>query len=221
MPASSRRKGVAAGTGAVWHFYGAEMITDPTQSGAGPSTASNVPLVSQPADNVQPVPVDAIKGRWWVLHTRARNEKAVAADLQKLRISHFLPLVEHRRIYSGRVQFVKIPLFPGYVFLCGGSEDRLAALRTNRVANVLKVADQERLKTDLRHIQRVVESKEPVELYPRIRCGCRCRVTSGVLTGLEGVVLRRRGPWRVSVGVEFLGQSAELEIDPMLLEVID
>jgi hypothetical protein len=35
------------------------------------------------------------------------------------------------------------------------------------------------------------------------------------------VVIRRRGPWRVYVGVDFLGQSAELEIDPMLLEVID
>jgi hypothetical protein len=83
------------------------------------------------------------------------------------------------------------------------------------------VADQERLKADLRHIHRVVVSKEPVDLYPRLRRGCRCRVITGTLAGLEGVVLRRRGLWRVYVGVEFLGQSAELEIDPMLLEVID
>jgi transcription antitermination factor NusG len=221
MPASSTCKGVAVGTGAVWHFYGAEMVTDPIQSGAESSTTSNVSLIGQAAENIRPVPIDTLEGRWWVLHTRARNEKAVAASLEKLRINHFLPLVEHRRIYSGRVHLVKIPLFPGYVFLCGGSEDRLAALRTNRIANVLEVGDQERLKTDLRHIQRVVESNEPVELYPRLRRGCRCRVTSGVLAGLEGVVLRRRGPWRVYVGVEFLGQSAELEIDPMLLEVID
>ena len=116
---------------------------------------------------------------------------------------------------------VRIPLFPGYLFLCGGSDARLVALRTHRCANVLEVADQERLKADLRHIHRVVESKEPVDLYPRLRRGCRCRVITGTLAGLEGVVLRRRGLWRVYVGVEFLGQSAELEIDPMLLEVID
>ena len=165
--------------------------------------------------------IDGLEGRWWVLHTKARNEKAVAADLEKMRINHFLPLVECRRTYNGRAQSVKIPLFPGYVFLCGGSDDRLKALRTNRVARVLEVGDQERLKSDLRHIYRVVASREPVDLYPRLRRGRRCRVISGTLAGLEGVVLRRRGLWRVYVGVEFLGQSAELEIDPMLLEVID
>jgi len=162
-----------------------------------------------------------MEGRWWVLHTRSRNEKALAADLDRLHVRHFLPLVERRRRYGGRVLPVQIPLFPGYLFLCGSPEDRLSALRTNRIANVLEVTDQDRLRTDLRHIYRVVKSSEPVDLYPRLHRGCRCRVIKGTLAGLEGVVIRRRGPWRVYVGVEFLGQSAELEIDPMLLEVLD
>jgi len=165
--------------------------------------------------------IDTFEGRWWVLHTKARNEKAVVTDLEKMHTNYFLPLVECRRTYGGRVRSVKIPLFPGYVFLCGGSEDRVKALRTNRVARVLEVGDQERLRSDLRHIYRVVASNEPVDLYPRLHRGRRCRVVSGTLAGLEGVVLRRRGLWRVYVGVEFLGQSAELEIDPVLLEVID
>ena len=166
-------------------------------------------------------PIDTIEGRWWVLHTKPRNEKAVAADLLDKGVSLFLPLVESRRTYRGRARFARIPLFPGYVFLCGGPEDRQAALRTNRIANVLEVADQQRLRADLRQIQRVVEGPEPVDLYPRLRRGRRCRVIAGPLAGLEGVVLRRRGPWRVYIGVEFLGQSAELEIDSALLEVIE
>jgi len=94
-------------------------------------------------------------------------------------------------------------------------------MRTHRVANVLRVVDQERLRADLIQIHRVVESDEPVDLYPRMRRGSRVRVTGGTLAGLEGVVLKRRGLWRVYVGVEFLGQSAELEIDPALLTVMD
>jgi len=43
----------------------------------------------------------------------------------------------------------------------------------------------------------------------------------GTLGGLEGVVIRRRGPWRVYVGVDFLGQSAELEIDAADLVILD
>jgi len=142
-------------------------------------------------------------------------------DLKKLGIQHFLPLVRYRRVYGGKVRRVSIPLFPGYVFLCGRDEDRVQALRTRRVANVLHVADQEQLKHDLRQIHRVIESDEPIDLYPRLRKGARCRVTGGSLAGLEGVVIRRKGPWRVYVGVKFVGQSAELEIDPAFLMILD
>jgi len=166
-------------------------------------------------------PVESFAGNWYVLHTKARNEKAVAEDLEMLRIQHFLPLVRYRRVHGGRVRRVSIPLFPGYVFLCGDEEDRLAALRTRRVANVLHVPDQARLRDDLRQILRIVESVHPVDLYPRIRKGARCRVLRGSLAGLEGVVLRRKGPWSVYVGVHFLGQSAELEIDPGDLMILD
>lgn len=89
------------------------------------------------------------------------------------------------------------------------------------MAQVLEVADQARMRYDLAQIQRVVESDMPVDLYPRLRVGARCRVRAGSLMGLEGVVLRRRGPWRVYVSVQFVGQSAELEIEPDLLELLD
>jgi transcriptional antiterminator RfaH len=123
-------------------------------------------------------------------------------------------------MYGKRVRTVRIPIFPGYVFLCGTNEHRLAALRTNRVANVLEVPDQDQLRWDLRQICRVVESNEPCALYTGLQRGSRCRVISGSLAGLEGVVLRRRGLSRVYVAVEMIGQSAELEIDAMRLELM-
>lgn len=165
--------------------------------------------------------VERMVGRWWVLHTKARNEKALAGELDKLKIQTFLPLVVGRRTDRGRATRIKIPLFPGYLFLCGGNDARLAALRTNRIAHVLEVADQDRLRADLIRIQRVVLSDVPIDLHPRLRRGSRCRVVRGTLAGLEGVVLRRRGLWRVYVAVEFLGQSAELDINPDSLEAID
>ena len=174
-----------------------------------------------PGTGAEPLAIDAFRGQWWVLHTKARNEKALAADLSKLHVDCFLPLIHYKRTYAGRIHSVDIPLFPGYVFLCGSEEDRQLALRTNRIASVLTVADQDRLRTDLRQICRIIQSDVPMDLYPRLRKGARCRVTAGTLVGLEGIVLRRRGLWRVYVAVEFLGQSAELEIDPNSLEVLE
>ena len=197
------------------------MIVEGTQA-PGKVSPEVGPVVSAlPIWAGSPPSVASFNGRWWILHTKPRNEKVIASALARLRIAHFLPLARCRRTYGRRSVEVRIPLFPGYVFLCGGLEDREAALRTNRVANVLEVAHQERLRSDLRHIQRVVESDEPVDLYPRLKEGCRCRVTRGSLVGLEGIVLRRRGMWRVFIGVHFLGQSAELEIDPVQLEILD
>ena len=166
-------------------------------------------------------PVDEIIGDWWVLHTRPRCEKAIAGVLARRDVAYFLPLVRYRRTTRGRARFVDLPLFPGYIFVCGTWDSRETALRTNRVASVLEVGDQLRLRTDLRQIQTVIESGEPVDLYPSLRAGSRCRVRTGPLAGLEGTVLRRRGPWRVYVAVQFIGQSAELELDPMLLDVLD
>lgn len=159
-------------------------------------------------------------GSWWVLHTKPRHEKAVTRALDAFRVLYFLPLVsvQHRRL--GRVRHARVPLFPGYVFLCGEWQDRELALKTNRVANVLEVRNQEGLKADLRQIKHLVDTNYPVDLFPALRTGSRCRVKSGPLRGIEGVVLRRRGPWRVYIAVDFIAQSAEIEIDPMLLEVI-
>jgi transcription antitermination factor NusG len=166
-------------------------------------------------------PVDVYAGRWWVVHTRARNEKVVTALLSSMRLGYFLPLARVGRRYGGRTRYVRIPLFPGYLFLCGGVEERYATLMTHRVANVIFVADQETLKTQLRHIYRATSCDAPVDLYPGIRRGQHCRVRSGALKGLEGVVLRRRSLCRVYIAVDVLGQSAEVEIDPSLLEIIE
>lgn len=178
------------------------------------AAASEIPLPRGPS-------IDAFDGRWCVLHTRSRNEKVIAAELLRQGVAHFLPLIRVPRIYAGRHRTVEIPLFPCYVFLCGADAERQIALRTDRVANILEVPDQDGLRADLSRIQQVVESDVPVDLYPRLRSGARCRVISGSLIGLEGIVLRRRGPWKVFVGVQFVGQSAELEIDSSHLEVID
>lgn len=165
--------------------------------------------------------VDFYAGRWWLVHTRSRQEKALAADLDRLGIGYFLPLTPVRRRYGRRVFKLHIPLFPCYLFLCGGGDERYATLMTHRAAQVIEVFDQERFRFELRQIHLLTTSGAPADLYPGLRRGCRCRVTGGSLAGLEGVVLRRRGFCRVYVGVEVLGQSAELEIDPALVEPID
>lgn len=185
------------------------------------SIDAHAPRNETVAEAKQRCPLGDFIGQWWVLHTKSRNEKSVAADLSNHGIAHFLPLAKCVRRFGARVRHVEIPLFPGYVFLCGTEADRVAALRTHRVAYAISVPDQAHLLADLQQIWLVVSSGEPVNLFPQLQEGSRCRVLEGSLRGLEGVVLKRTGPWRVYVAVRFLGQSVELEIDPSRLELIE
>jgi transcription antitermination factor NusG len=105
--------------------------------------------------------------------------------------------------------------------LCGDHSDCDKARRTNRIANILYVDDQERLCSELRHICRVVERGEAVELFPALKAGQRCHIARGALKGVEGVVARHGGRCRIYLSVSMLGQSAMVEVDAALLEIID
>lgn len=164
---------------------------------------------------------DAVVDQWWVLHTRSRHEKTIAAALAKHRIPHYLPLVRTQRTHGSRRVSVELPLFPGYLFLGGGPDERDVAWRTKGVAQILRVDDQAKLRKELDDIRRAVESGLPVDLYPALRKGCRCRIRSGPLRGVEGVVVRRRSTSRMHIEATVLGQSAVIEIDAAILESIE
>ena len=159
-------------------------------------------------------------GRWWVLHTRARNEKQVAHALAEQRVRHYLPLVSVRHTYAKAKVTFRVPLFPSYVFLCGDHGDCDKARRTNRIASILHVEDQEGLRAELWQIHRVVEGGNAVELFPALQAGQRCRITRGALQGVEGVVVRHAGRCRMYLSVSTLGQSAMVEVDAALLEPV-
>ena len=100
---------------------------------------------------------------WWCLHTKPRQEKATARDLRKQGIVYYLPqVVKESRTPQGRKIQSVVPLFTGYMFMKGDRNDRLAALRGNRLVSVLEVVDQEALARDLRQIHTMLSSGLPV-----------------------------------------------------------
>ena len=160
-------------------------------------------------------------GRWWLAYTKPRNEKVLAADLENMGVDYFLPLARVRRRHCGRPVELQVPLFPSYLFVWGQAEERYAALRTNRVVNIITVTDQRELSAELQNVYQATVSDVPVDLYPGLKEGRRVRIIGGSLQGLEGVVLRRRQTCRVYVAVHVLGQSAQVDIDSALVEALD
>lgn len=166
-------------------------------------------------------PRDHNEGRWWVLHTKSRNEKALALQLCDFRINFFLPLVKMIRRYARRHVETQVPLFPGYLFAIYRSyDDRLRVLETRRVANNFEVTDQYRLTIELEHIRHALVAGDRLRLFPGIRMGRRCRILAGPLKGLEGVVVRRGKKGCIFLAVDILGQSATVDVDLSLVEPV-
>jgi transcription antitermination factor NusG len=156
---------------------------------------------------------------WWCLHTKPRQEKATARELRKAEVAFYLPQVrrESRTPQGRKIQSV-VPLFAGYMFLRGNHEDRLVALRANRLVGILEVADQESLTKDLRQIHMMLSSGLPVSEEPTVPVGATVRIVTGPLTGMVGKVTRRGKRDHFVATVHFLGRGATVELEDWQVE---
>lgn len=160
-------------------------------------------------------------GLWWVAHTKSRNEKALAHDLVAKNISYFLPMTWKVQRRSHRTFRSLLPLFSGYLFFCGRETERVELLRTNRVAGVIEVKNQDKLLDELVQFERALRAGAPLTPYKYIKAGQRCRVIAGPLLGLEGIVIQIKNVARLLLQIDMLGQAASVEIDIDLIEPID
>lgn len=164
------------------------------------------------------IPLSAVDARWHVLHTLARQEKALAKDLAARGIEHYLPLQASVRYYGRRKLTSELPVFPSYLFLRGSLDDAYQADRTKRVAKIIEVSDQKRLETELAQIRRALEAGVILMPYAKMTIGTRVEVSSGPLRGMIGEVEDQVRPDRLILRVKTLGQAVSLDIEAALLE---
>jgi transcription antitermination factor NusG len=156
---------------------------------------------------------------WWALYTMARREKELMRRLRGMEIRHYGPTIAKRgKTPGGRVITSHVLLFPGYVFLCGDEVDRHRAVATNCVSRCLPVGDPGQLVFDLRQIRRLVQSGVPLTPEAKLQPGARVRIRGGLLAGMEGTVIKRRGGDRLLVAVHFLQQGASVLLEDFEVE---
>jgi transcription antitermination factor NusG len=115
-----------------------------------------------------------------------------------------------------------VPLFPLYVFFCGTESSRYTAMTTNRLCQTIEVTDQDSLIDELTNVEKALLNKAVIDQYPRLPVGVNCRISSGPMVGVEGVVIQRKDAKACMVlEVKILGQGVVVEIDSDLLEPLD
>lgn len=155
---------------------------------------------------------------WVVAHTKPRCEKKLVQYCEREGIDSTLPCYRSPHRYRGKTVVFNKPLFPGYVFLQLGSDQRRTIRQSDYIANLLTVTDQELFNRQLREIMAALETDVEVRLAPAIGEGVRVQIKSGPLRGLEGWVENRTGPTTVMLRLDFIGQAAAVKVEAWDLE---
>jgi len=157
--------------------------------------------------------------RWYVAHTRPRQEKCLGRALFDSETPFFLPTVEKHWVLRGRRMTSHMPLFAGYVFLLANRPERDAAIRTHRVAQLLDVPDQSQLWDDLGRLNQLIQSGEPVDPEFSLRPGVDVEICSGPLQGMMGQIDKVASGNRFVVAVNFIGRGASILLPDTVLIV--
>jgi transcriptional antiterminator RfaH len=159
-------------------------------------------------------------GKWWVVRTRPRNEKALAWDLSRIGVGYYLPLMTKRTIRrdTGKPRKSIICLFPGYISVVDYQERRLEVLRTGRVINAMEVVDQAKFVAELESVRKAVEHAREVGLHSRLAVGRKVIITSGPLQGVQGVVLDMDRPKKIYLNVDMFNRAVTVTVSPEQLD---
>lgn len=160
---------------------------------------------------------------WYAIYTRHQHEKMVAQILTSKGFDTFLPLYSAIHNWKDRTKALSLPLFPCYVFLKGGIERRLQIVTTPGIYGLVSSAGQPAAIPDveIEAIRRVVESGTRVEAHPYLKCGNRVRVKCGPLSGIEGILVRKKNISRLVLSVEILGTAAAIEVAAFQVEAVN
>jgi transcription antitermination factor NusG len=170
------------------------------------------------------MPFPAAVERWVALRTAARWEKKLAAVMAEAGVPVFLPLMSRFTTSHGKRREARVPVFPGYLFVSELdflTSKRLTPGTRSKIAQVLRSADPEALRSELRGIADLLTDRQLVQERLTGGVGDVVRVVGGPLVGHEGRVVRvKPNRWVLVIEVSFLGARMEAEVDERLIEKV-
>lgn len=151
--------------------------------------------------------------------TKSHFEQSVSQQLSAKGFTAFLPEMSVWSKRGGEQRLIRVPMFPGYLFVRDEMDKRsyVEILKARGVVRILEdgwtrltpVPD-----AVIDSLQQVVAAEVPVFANEHLVQGDRVEVTEGPLTGLEGSFVQDKPTkGRLVLNVELLGRSVTVEVD--------
>ena len=157
---------------------------------------------------------------WHVLSVYPRHEKQVAQMCGARDVRYLLPLYPSLRRWKDRRKQVDMVLFPGYVFVQIAPRQRGHVLSFPGVARFVAFRGEPAVVPELEiaALSNGMGSGLPLQPHPYLQEGRPVRMRSGPMTGVEGILVRRKDKCRVVLSIELLMRSVAIEVDEADIE---
>ncbi len=162
--------------------------------------------------------------QWYVLQSKPKNELKVYNQLLNKEIEVYLPLIETIRYWSDRKKKIQVPLFPGYLFVHGNTDERYKAINNTFGAlryvmyqkhhAVLSEDEISYIKISLQEPERVkIEDTNFVE-------GDFVEITHGIFRGLKGYIIQLRGNYKLMVSIVEMNTTFSVQLNNSEVQLV-
>jgi transcriptional antiterminator NusG len=162
--------------------------------------------------------------KWHVLWTRSHSEQLVHDQLAAKGFELFLPMMNVWTRRNGVRHPSCVPMFRGYLFL-HHPMDEGSYIEVRKARGLVRVLGEawDRLAVvpdgEIEPIQKVHSAQLPTLPHPYLCEGQRVRITSGLLAGVEGILVRKRANRGLLVlSIHLLQRSVAVEVDGTIVE---
>ena len=159
---------------------------------------------------------------WYAVQTCARHEKRVREQLDQRAVESFLPLYETISRWKDRKVRVRLPLFPGYIFVRLDLAERLRVLQLPSVVRFVGFGEVATAlpENEIEALRQGLASGVRAEPHPYLQVGRRARVKSGPLQGMVGILLKKKNRERFIISLELILRAIAVEVDALELEPV-
>jgi len=170
------------------------------------------------------MPNNKLTYSWYVLHTKSRFENVVHDGLIKKSVEIFLPKVKVRSKRRDRKLMIRVPIFPGYLFVKTdlSPNEHIEIVKTVGAVRLIGSKDGPVSVPDetVESLKIMVSGDHAVQTGTRFKKGDRVMVMTGPFSGVIGAFARYKGQGRVVVNIEALGQYAGVDVSEEDIEIL-
>lgn len=162
---------------------------------------------------------------WHVIHTCCHHEARVEERLQTKGLEVFLPRFTSVSQWRDRKKLLKVPLFPGYLFVHNLLEPPIFHEIIKVMGVVQILGNNGRFQAvpgeTIESIKLAVASDRPYYPYRSLLIGKRVRVVEGPLAGVVGIIVEQKKQKRkVVIEVELFHRAVAVEMEDEGVELI-